>query len=494
MNELILLALTALLSALLGALIVYLYTQKDIVKQERYIEELEESTRNRRLQIVALEERLRHCDALKTEHERLRSKNETDNTEMHRLQSDLKVERVNLHNAQNSIARLTEQVNSLSLKLEKSQKELGECANALSVAKTEQSKEQEHFAKQLQLLEESKERMKLEFSQLAEKILQRNSERFKKESGERLETLIKPIKEQFGEFKKQINEVYDKESRERNILQNEIKHIKELNLRMSEEATRLTKALKGESKTQGIWGEMILQNVLDNSGLREGDEYMREVVLTHKRSKKTYRPDVIVKLPDEREIIIDAKTSLSAYERYVSETDETRKEEYKKEHLISVKRHIKELSEKDYTNLEGINSLDFIFMFIPIESALLTALESDRSLFEDAYKKNVILVAPTTLMVALRAVENSWKYDKQQKNALEIADRAGKLYDKFIGFIESMERLGSQLQTAQKSYEKSFAQLHTGVGSVTSQFEKLKELGAKATKSLPQSVKKALEE
>ena len=345
----------------------------------------------------------------------------------------------------------------------------------------------------IKLLQESKDQLKLEFQDLAQKILESNSKKFSTQNQESLGKILQPIKEQFGEFKKQIEDVYIKEAKERSMLQAEIKNIKEINLHMSQEAQNLTKALKGESKTQGMWGEMILERVLENSGLREGEEYEREVSLEHESNKNRFRPDVIVHLPDGRDIIIDAKTSLSAYERYVSASDEE-KEVFLLEHLDSMKKHIKELSQKDYTKLKGVETLDFVFMFVPIESALLLALERDANLFESAFRKNVILVGPTTLMVSLRAVENSWKYEHQQKNAQEIAKRAGLLYDKFVGFIESMEKLGKQLNTAQKTYEETFSKMHTGGGSITSQFNKLQKLGAASSKELPKSVQKLLDD
>ncbi|HHH37550.1 MAG TPA: DNA recombination protein RmuC, partial [Epsilonproteobacteria bacterium] len=274
----------------------------------------------------------------------------------------------------------------------------------------------------------------------------------------------------------------------------EIKQIKEINLQMSREANNLTNALKGESKTQGIWGEMILERVLENSGLKAGESYKREVSLEHESDNSRYRPDVIVYLPDRREIIIDAKTSLRAYEQYISTEREEQKQDFADQHLISIRKHIRELSDKDYTGLKGVETLDFIFMFVPVESALLMAMEHDAALFDFAFKKNVILVGPTTLMVALRAVENTWKQEQQQHNAQEIAKRAGLLFDKFVGFVESVNRLGKQINTIQKTYEETYGRLHTGSGSLTSQFQKLEKLGAAASKRLPEHVLREIDD
>lgn len=351
-------------------------------------------------------------------------------------------------------------------------------------------KNQEKFL----LLEQNKEQMRLEFKELAVSILENNSQKFSLQNQENLSKMITPMREQFNEFKKQIDDVYIKEAKDRSMLQAEIRSIKEINHQMSTDAKNLTKALRGESKKQGVWGEMVLESVLEHSGLRIGVEYEREVTLEHEHNQSRYRPDVIVHLPDGRDIIIDAKTSLVAYEKYSSAEDDEHKERFINEHIISIKKHIKELSEKDYINLKGIKTLDFVFMFVPIESALLMAMEHDKTLFDHAFKKSVILVGPTTLMVSLRAVENSWRYEKQQKNAQEIARRAGMLFDKFSGFIESIEKLGKQITTVQKSYDETFSKLHSGAGSITSQFQKLEVLGAQSSKALPKSLTDACED
>ena len=345
-----------------------------------------------------------------------------------------------------------------------------------------------------ELLERNKEQMRLEFKELADKILEKNSQKFSTQNQENISQILNPVREQFNEFKKQINDVYIKEAKERSMLQNEIKNIKEINHQMSQDAQNLTSALKGENKRQGIWGEMILERVLESSGLRVGFEYKREVTLEHENNGSRYRPDAIVHLPESRDIIIDAKTSLKAYEQYFSCEDEKQRELFAIEHITSIKKHIKELSQKDYINLKGIQTVDFVFMFIPVESALLMALEYDSMLFDHAFKKNIVLVSPTTLMVSLRAIENSWRYEKQQQNAQEIAKRAGLLFDKFSSFIESVERVGKQINTLQKSYDETFSKMHSGTGSITSQFKKLEQLGATTSKNLPEHILKQIED
>ncbi|MDX9814096.1 MAG: DNA recombination protein RmuC [Sulfurimonas sp.] len=360
--------------------------------------------------------------------------------------------------------------------------------NPLKLKFVELGFEKKSLEDKIELLEENKESLKLEFKELSSAILESNSQKFATQNKESLDRLIEPIKLSFDEFKKQVNDVYINEAKDKSALINEIKNIKEINQTLSTEASNLTKALKGESKTQGIWGEMILESVLQNSGLRAGVEYERELSLKSAKDEQTYRPDVVLHLPHERDIIIDAKTSLSAYERVVNATNSEDRELYMKEHIDSIKNHIKQLSKKSYVSLDGLNSLDFVFMFVPLESALVSAMEYESGLFDEAYKKGVLLVGPTTLMVSLKSIESNWRYENQHKNALEIAKRAGLLYDKFVGFLESVEKMGRSINTLQKSYDETFSKMHIGAGSITSQFLKLEQLGAAATKKLPPNI------
>lgn len=418
-------------------------------------------------------------------------------TQMQLLQEELQEQKRGVGELSVQRATLVERVRGLEDKTQKCDEIFEAYTNLKSkIAQLETTllKERQMSAEKLTLLEENKEHMKLEFQELAEKILTSNSEKFSTQNHETLTKMISPIKEQFDAFKKQINDVYINEAKDRSMLQSEIRAIKEINHQMSTDAKNLTRALKGESKKQGVWGEMILESVLENSGLREGHEYEREVSLEHEGDGSRFRPDVIVHLPDTREIIIDAKTSLTAYERYVNADDEEHKNHFSTLHVSSLKKHVDELSAKDYTKLKGVETLDFIFMFVPIESALLMGMEFDPTLFDYAFKKRVVLVGPTTLMVSLRAVENSWKYEHQQKNAQEIAKRAGLLFDKFVGFVESVEKLGKQITTVQKSYDEIYNKLHFGAGSITTQFQKLEKLGAAASKKIPEHIIRQIEE
>ncbi len=347
--------------------------------------------------------------------------------------------------------------------------------------------ERRQTEKNLKELKEARESMQKEFKLLAANIMEENSRRFTELSKQRVEEVLKPLGQQVVEFKKRIEDVHNEETKEMATLLNEIKHLKELNLKISEDAVNLTKALRGESKRQGVWGEMVLEKVLEASGLREGEEYEREVSLQDDE-KRRYRPDVIVHLPNDRDIVIDAKTSLVAYEKYIKAENEEERKRYARQHLEAVKNHVDRLAEKGYANLEGVNTLDFIFMFMPIEGALMLALETDPQLYDKAFRKHIVLVSPTTLLVALRAVENTWRHERQNRNAMEIARRAGALYDKFVGFAEDLEKVGKQLETVRKTYDSAWNKLRDGRGNIVWQIEELKALGARASKEMPKNL------
>jgi len=347
--------------------------------------------------------------------------------------------------------------------------------SVISSLETKLHEQQMGFREKLELLEENEEKLKAEFTNLANDILDKNSKKLQQESEKGIGNLLNPMKIQLADFKKKVEDVYDKEAKDRNALQFELKSLKELNLKMSTDANNLTNALKGQNKQQGVWGEMVLETVLENSGLREGHEFKREVSLKDEDDTR-FRPDVIVNLPHDRHIVIDAKTSLTAYNEYMSEPDEEMRKQHIRNHILSIKAHVKGLASKNYENLTEINSLDFIFMFVPIEGALMLALENDAGLYDDTFKQKIILVSPTTLLVALRAVENSWRYEKQAQSITEVASRAEKLYEKFTGFVENFVKMGEQLKKADKSYEDAFKQLKSGPGNLIMQATELKKV------------------
>ncbi len=361
---------------------------------------------------------------------------------------------------------------------EKLQEELKEISDQFQKERIEKAK----LIEKLNRENEAFERMKAEFQNLSNEILEREKERFEREGIKNMDLLIRPLQEEIKNFYYKIEE----ESKERFSLTKEIEKLRELNYKLSKEADNLTKALKGESQTQGAWGEMILQRILEESGLKEGREYETQVSL--EAQNRRYRPDVIVKLPKNRAVIIDSKVSLKAYEIYFNAEDEKEKQKALKEHMSSIYIHLKELSQKRYENLLE-NSLDFVLMFIPIEGAFTAALAEDKDLLLKAQKQNIMIVSPSTLLSTLRVIENMWRHEYQNQNAKEIAKKAGDLYDKFVGFLQSLQNIGSSLQKASLNYEEAIKKLYDGKGSLIKRAMELKDMpGVAAKKEIPQKL------
>lgn len=332
--------------------------------------------------------------------------------------------------------------------------------------------------------QEMQNRMTMQFENLAQKIFEDKSGKLSDQNHKQLSTLLDPLKERIKDFEKKVEDTYSQERAERGHLRGEIGKLIELNTTMSKDAQNLVTALKGENKTQGNWGEMILENILERSGLRKGEEYFVQETVRGSEGE-ILRPDVIVKLPDGKHLIIDSKVTLSAYEGYSSAEDDTLRQKHADLHVESLKRHINGLSEKKYHLANEIVSPDFVMLFMPLEPAFALAFKLKPELFEQAWTKNVAIVSPTTLLATLRTVAALWKQDKQQRNALEIAKRGGELYDKFAVIVKDLDTLGERLSSTQKIHTDIMGKMHTGRGNLISQVEKLKELGAKADKSLP---------
>ncbi|WP_076536868.1 DNA recombination protein RmuC [Shewanella sp. UCD-KL21] len=344
------------------------------------------------------------------------------------------------------------------------------------------------------LLESAEERLKLQFENLANRIFEEKSENFKKQNVSQMDGVLGPLKQQLEGFRQQVRESYSQEQTERSALKHQLDALKELNLRMSQDAVNLTKALKGDNKQQGNWGEVILERVLQESGLREGHEYDTQQDLKDDQGKR-FKPDVIVHLPEQKDVVIDAKMSLIAYERFFNSEDELVQQQAIKELALSIRQHIKGLSHKDYHKLHGLKSLDYVLMFIPIEPAFLLALESDPSLVNFALDHNIMLVSPTNLLVALRTINNIWRYEYQNQNAQSIAAQAGKIYDKLCSYVDDMDKLGRALDTADKAYQQAMNKLSQGKGNLIRQAHVMQKLGVETSKNLdPQLINKALDD
>ncbi|ADV46053.1 DNA recombination protein RmuC [Nitratifractor salsuginis] len=407
--------------------------------------------------------------------------------------SRLEQERIRLLTELKRIPELRGELEEAQRRLDLGAEERSELEREAERLQTRLEEQERHYRQLTEELKEARETQRKEFERLASQIMERNALRFKAVSQEGVAQILKPLQQQVESFRKRIDEVHGEESRELASLLGEIRTLRELNQRIGKEAENLTRALKGESKTQGIWGEMVLERILEASGLRRGEEFEREVSLQDGQNRR-FRPDVIVHLPGGRDIVIDAKTSLRAYERYVNAESEEERHLHARAHLSAVKEHIAALAEKNYAGLEGIETLDFIFMFLPIEGALSLALQEDPGLYERALERKIVLVSPTTLLVALRAVESSWKRERQNRNAREIARRAGALYDKFALFATDLEKLGRQIETTQGTYRTLWNRLGQGKGNILRQIEGLRELGASTSKELPPKLREELEE
>lgn len=330
---------------------------------------------------------------------------------------------------------------------------------------------------------QSEKKLREQFENLANRILDDKSRKFTDQNEKNLSNILGPLKEKIEKFETRV-EKSNKESLLWNTaLKTQIESLAELNKRINKEAENLTKALKGETKTQGNWGEFILQSILEKSGLVKDREYFVQESITSEDGRR-YQPDVIVKLPDDKHIIIDAKVSLVAYERYVNEDNKEAKAVALKLHIQSIRRHMKQLSDKDYQKLEAIEGLDFVLLFIPIEPAFSLAVQNDQELFNDAYSANIVVVSPTTLIATLRTIANIWKNEHQNQNALEIARQSGNLYDKFVGFSNDLIKVGKAMDSAKGSYEDAMNKLTTGSGNLVKRVESIKKLGAKTSKIL----------
>jgi len=353
--------------------------------------------------------------------------------------------------------------------------------------------QQAQYEAQLKLLQEAKQSLSQEFENLANRIFEDKQAKFTVQNKEALEVTLSPLRRDIGDFRKQVESAYDKETADRNKLVGQLSELQKQTMQVSADAVSLANALRGDNKAQGNWGEFILEKLLEDSGLSKGREYDTQVALKDESGKRR-NPDVIIHLPEGRDIVIDAKVSLVDYERYFhADTDEL-KQQCLRQHLNSLRAHIKGLSHKDYENLDGVNSLDFVLIFIPVEAAFMVALDQDPEMMRDAYDRGIILVSPSTLMVTLRTIKNLWRYADQNRNAQLIADKAGGLYDQFVLYIEALDEVGKHINKSQEAWDSARKRLSTGKGNLIRRTEELKKLGAKAKKSLPDDLELELED
>jgi len=404
-------------------------------------------------------------------------------------------------------AKLSAQISSLSGQLQEAKRSEDDLKQELEIGRREMMtakevmtvcrEENKHLKTKLQdqakELEQMGEKFTHQFEVLANRILEEKSIKFSSQNKESLEQLLGPLGKEFGEFKKKVEETYDKESKQRFSLEEKVKDLMALNQQISLEAKNLTQALKGNSKTQGNWGEAILETILQNSGLERNRHYAVQEFLKDDAGQyilgpngKRMQPDVTITYPDQRKVIIDSKVSLLAYEQYFNSEQEDLKELALKNHLKSIRTHVDQLSAKQYDGYA--KALDFVIMFVPMEAAYITAVQADANLWEYAYKKRILLISSSNLIAALKMIKDLWVRTDQTQNALDIADRGGKLYDKFVGFLNNLEDIGKHLENSQNSYGEAMKQLKTGNGNLIGQVEKLKKLGVKANSSIPEQL------
>ncbi len=371
--------------------------------------------------------------------------------------------------------------------------EYGKQQNAITRLETELQAEKKQLQEREKWFEESRENLTHSFRNLANQIFEDKSEQFQKRNKDSLDALLNPLKDNIKRFEKRVEDTYLKESEQRISLKEEIRQLKELNSQISEDAENLTRALTKDSKAQGDWGELVLESILENSGLVKDREYVVQKSLAGEDGDR-YRPDVIVHLPESRDIIIDSKVSLTAWTLYCAEETDEGREARLKEHVRSIRNHMEGLASRNYQSLPGVNSLDYVFLFMPVEAAYARAMEEDPGLFQDAFDRKVIFVVPATLITTLKTVDNLWRLERQNQNAAEIARKAGQLYDKFVGFAKSLEDVGRHIDASRRSYDDAQKKLISGRGNLAKRAETLKELGAKTSKQLPAGLNENPEE
>jgi len=389
----------------------------------------------------------------------------------------------------NQLSELKITIQNLQIEKQKVQVEKEEFAILLAKKENDfdnlldRTKEQKEEINQLQ------EKFTKEFENLANKILEEKTQKFTEQNKENLKNILSPLQDKILHFEKKVEDTHKESIDYHAALRQQILGLREMNAQMSKETINLTKALKGDSKMQGNWGELVLERVLEKSGLEKGREYEVQQSFTSENGARIL-PDVIINLPDGKKMVVDSKVSLTAYEKYVNEEDDVQQNMYLKEHVNSVKRHVEQLSDKRYQDIYQMESPDFVLLFIPIEPAFALALQEDLNLYNKAFEKNIVIVTPSTLLATLRTIDSMWTNQKQQENAIEIARQAGALYDKFEGFVSDLIKIGKKMDEAKVEYSSAMNKLTEGKGNLVTSAEKLKKMGAKAKKALPEAILK----
>lgn len=461
-------------------LLLFVLLIRSVVKRGKHVEMLKEAETSASQEIQLLNQRL-----FIQEEEIEKSRAQL------RVQENLPAQLAAKHAESIQLRERLEQQASLTEEQRVIRDSLDESLNQLRVETSQREArlraEQQAMEEKLTLLQENKQQLSQEFQILANKIFDEKSQSFNQSSKQVLDHTLSPLKTQLESFRKRVDDAYNNEAKERHLLKSEIEKLRGESLRISEDASNLTKALKADNKTQGNWGELTLIRALETCGLTEPNEFETQLSFETDERKRQI-PDVIVHLPGGKDIVIDSKVSLLAYARYFEAETEEQQQLALKSHLHSIKEHIKELSAKSYQNLDGINTLDYVMMYIPIEGASAMALQSDRDLWEQAYSKNIVLVSPTNLLAILRSVETIWRHEKQNKNAEEIARQAGNLHEKFVGLIKTLDSVGRSLEKARSDYDRAYGQLTTGKGNLVSRVQNLEKLGAKTKSQIGDSL------
>ena len=403
--------------------------------------------------------------------------------EVHQYKTDHALAQQQIENLQHNIEQYQREQQELRRKQDELVQQLHQAQTEYQTLQTAQSKERQHMDEKLLEFEQNKQQLKKDFEHLAQQILKSTQQEFSSQSKEGLELFLKPFRQQISDFRDKVENIHTHDLKQREALKTELKHLQDLNRQMTEETHQLSTALKGQKKTQGNWGELILENVLDRSGLQADKDYRREVSINTEDGRR--RPDVIVYLPDDKHLIIDAKVSLNAYTRYVNAETEVERAQAIKDHIQALSDRLKELSSKNYFDLPGMNSPEMVFMFIPIESAFVEAIRADENLFQQAIQNQILVTTPTTLLTSLNIVRQLWRFEDQNKYTAVLAEQAAKVYNQLRLFLESMEALGLQLERSRQTYDQAMKQFISGKGNLVKRVEDFQKLGVSVKKEMP---------